>query len=98
MSAPSRLKVFVCPECGEQVERLYDHRGHYCPEKYVEGEGRHFVKAEEVEVISVDSPNVLSVDEAELLTTPYAQLVGGEIGERADLEMRLDDWASKEER
>lgn len=49
MSAPSRLEVFVCPECGEQIERLYIPRGHYHGDPS-DMENRRFVKAEEVTV------------------------------------------------
>lgn len=38
--------VYVCPRCDITVERMYDPRGHYCPEAFVEGEGRHFVVAD----------------------------------------------------
>ena len=48
-----KLSVFRCPRCHEQVEGSYIPRGHYCATTFVEGEGCHFVPAEEVEVIPV---------------------------------------------
>jgi hypothetical protein len=98
MSALSRPKVLVCPECGEQIERLYIPRGHYHGDPGDVRE-RRFVKAEEVEVIPVDS---LYTDEALLHVADLLERIASSPAAFSRMEAALDVvnavvWASKEE-
>ena len=94
-----RLKIWRCPECGEQ-ERAAGDWIHVTRDgsarHWHHNETRYFL-AEEVECIPVSAPNVLSVDEAARVRH-FGDHTTAVLKSEDDEKLldRLSDWAGEE--